>query len=173
MGPPNSQLEKNKKENSQGEVLNESATVENAGAEGEIVDGDNSTVESKDKVEKTKPTKLNYITTRNLQTNILEQFITHNQVWSMYCLSPNEMQFPDETYMKNEPVVNIISGAGGNQNMKGRRVTTAQESRGAFTGGGGRVEYYIDNVTIESVLGQGGPTRMPPVHQFRFEVTEP
>ena len=78
MGPPNSQLEKNKKENSQGEVLNESATVENAGAEGEIVDGDNSTVESKDKVEKTKPTKLNYITTRNLQTNILEQFITHN-----------------------------------------------------------------------------------------------
>ena len=42
MGPPNSQLEKNKKENSQGEVLNESATVENAGAEGEIVDGDNS-----------------------------------------------------------------------------------------------------------------------------------
>ena len=173
MGPPNSQLEKNKKENSEGEVLNESATVENAGAEGEIVDGDNSTVKSNDAVKKTEPTKLNYITTRNLQTNILEQFITHNQVWSMYCLSPNEMQFPDETYMKNEPVVNIISGAGGNQNMKGRRVTTAQESRGAFTGGGGRVEYYIDNVTIESVLGQGGPTRMPPVHQFRFEVTEP
>ena len=74
MGPPNSQLEKNKKENSQGEVLNESATVENAGAEGEIVDGD-SNVESNDKVEETKPTKLNYITTRNLQTNILEQFI--------------------------------------------------------------------------------------------------
>mgnify|MGYP001307618785 CR=1 FL=1 len=63
-------------------------------------------------------------------------------------------------------VDNIISGAGGNQNMKGRRVTTAQESRGIFTGGGGRVEYYIDNVTIESVLGQGGPTRMPIVKKF-------
>jgi hypothetical protein len=78
------------------------------------------------------------------------------------------MQFPDDTYMKSEPVINIISGAGGNQNIKGRRVTTAQEENL-----GARVEYYIDNVVIESVLGQGGPSRMPPVHQFRFEVTEP
>ena len=66
-----------------------------------------------------------YTTTSNIKENILDQFITHNQVWSMYCLSPNEMQFPDDTYMKSEPVINIISGAGGNQNIKGRRVTTA------------------------------------------------
>jgi hypothetical protein len=117
---------------------------------------------------KKEPTKIVYTTTSNIKENILDQFITHNQVWSMYCLSPNEMQFPDDTYMKSEPVINIISGAGGNQNIKGRRVTTAQEENL-----GARVEYYIDNVVIESVLGQGGPSRMPPVHQFRFEVTEP
>jgi hypothetical protein len=156
-------LRKNRKENSQGELHKNS---ENSATSG-YTDKNNlveAGVEAEDKVE---PTKLNYITSKNIQTNILEQFITHNQIWSLYCLSPNEMQFPDDTYMKNEPIVNIISGAGGNQLMKGRRVTTAQETQI------GRVEYYIDNVIIESVLGQGGPNRMPPVHQFRFEVTEP
>ena len=110
---------------------------------------------------------------RNLQTNVLEQFRTHSQIWSMFILTPDECAKPDETYMldQSEPLINIIKGAGGSQNVdgatKGRRVTTELEDSH------GRVEYYIDNVIIDSVLGQGGPTRMPPVHQFRFEVTEP
>ena len=110
---------------------------------------------------------------KNVQPNILEQFRTHSQIWSMFVLTPDEAAKPDETYMLNqsEPLINIIKGGGGSQNVdgatKGRRVTTGLED---FHG---RVEYYIDNVVIDSVLGQGGPTRMPPVHQFRFEVTEP
>ena len=162
-------LREAKKQNSQGTELDGKATTNNA-SPGHPSNSNYTDANNQKEVgitKEKKPTKLEYITTKNIKPNILEQFITHNQVWSLYCLSPHEMQFPDDTYMKNEPVVNIISGAGGGQNMKGRRVTTAMEN--AI----GRVEYYIDNVNIESVLGQGGPTRMPPVHQFRFEVTEP
>ena len=71
--------------------------------------------------------------------------------------------------MQSEPMINVIKGGGGSQNIKeGRRATTLTED--TF----GRVEYYIDNVRIESVLQPGGMgSRMPAVHTFQFEVTEP
>tara|TARA_Y100000287_G_scaffold151653_1_gene127342 strand:- start:1544 stop:3913 length:2370 start_codon:yes stop_codon:yes gene_type:complete len=164
-------IDEEKDYSTQGEVLNGKATTDTNKGNPHANDAQAS---NDGKTQDKEKTKLEYVTTKNLQTNILEQFVTHNQIWSLYCLSPHEMQFPDDTYMKSEPVVNIIRGGGGGQNIgEGRRVTTAQESQSPFSGGGGRVEYYIDNVMIESVLGQGGPTRMPPVHQFRFEVTEP
>lgn len=120
---------------------------------------------------KTPPTKVVYKDSKNIVKNVLEQYRSYNTVWSLFILTPDEYAKPDDTFMKSEPLINVIKGAGGSQNVDGatagRRVTTQMEDKL------GRVEYYIDNVEIESLLGNSGPTRVPPVHQFRFEVTEP
>ena len=177
----------NKKQVNEGEILNTPGTVDPGflKSDGTVKDagqdvnknsyGDSENIEvNKNKGKRFGGAKFkNTGFERNLQTNVLEQFRTHSQIWSMFILTPDECAKPDETYMldQSEPLINIIKGAGGSQNVdgatKGRRVTTELEDSH------GRVEYYIDNVIIDSVLGQGGPTRMPPVHQFRFEVTEP
>ena len=104
-----------------------------------------------------------------VEPNIMDQFRTHSQIWSLFCLTVDEASKPDETFMQSEPMINVIKGGGGSQNIKeGRRATTLTED--TF----GRVEYYIDNVRIESVLQPGGMgSRMPAVHTFNFEVTEP
>ena len=103
-----------------------------------------------------------------VEPNIMDQFRTHSQIWSLFCLTVDEASKPDETFMQSEPMINVIKGGGGSQNIKeGRRATTLTED--TF----GRVEYYIDNVRIESVLQPGGMgSRMPAVHTFNFEVTD-
>lgn len=158
----------NKNKANEGEVLDGKATT-SAYSNDANVDGNNYVEMKEIKVEaKKEPPKVNvYINRSNLKKNILEQFRTHSQIWSMYILTPEEYSQPDETFMQSEPMINIIRGAGGSQNMKGRRVTTQLEDAH------GRVEYYIDNVEMNSVVGPGGPTRIPPVHEFRWEVTEP
>ena len=123
--------------------------------------------------ETAKETKKNYIEVNKdlvaVEPNVMDQFRTHSQIWSLFILTPEEASKPDETYMLSEPMINIIKGAGGSQNIKsGRRATTLNEDQN------GRVEYYIDNVSMQSVLQPGGMgSRMPAVHQFSFEVTEP
>ena len=104
-----------------------------------------------------------------VEPNVMDQFRSHSQIWSLFMLTPDEASKPDETYMQSEPMINIIKGAGGSQNIKeGRRATTLNEDVN------GRVEYFIDNVRINSVLQPGGMgSRMPAVHTFNFEVTEP
>ena len=157
-------------ETKEGEVLNGSATS-SAYSNDANVDSNSYGPHKNEEIKvetKKDPPKVNvYINRSNLKKNILEQFRTHSQIWSMYILTPEEYSQPDETFMQSEPMINIIRGAGGSQNMKGRRVTTQLEDAH------GRVEYYIDNVEMNSVVGPGGPTRIPPVHEFRWEVTEP
>ena len=145
------------------EVLNDTAT------KGDIAKDLDKAIEENESAnaKKEEISIYHYIDKPNLKKNILEQFRTHSQIWSMYILTPEEYSQPDETFMQSEPMINIIRGAGGSQNMKGRRVTTELEDAH------GRVEYYIDNVEMNSVIGPGGPTRIPAVHEFRWEVTEP
>lgn len=100
--------------------------------------------------------------------NVLEKYRSFNTIWSMFCLTPEEMADPDNTYMTSEPQTVLIKGAGGIQNYQSeRRPKTRLERQG------GKVEYYIENVSIKSIIGSSGPTRMPPVHNFNFTVKEP
>ena len=173
----NADLQENSKkfnEVKEGEVLDGKATTHHADEfSGTITENPDGTITAESHKDvhvtaKKDPPDVSVLIDRaNLKENILEQFRTHSQIWSMYILTPEEYSQPDETFMKSEPMINIIRGAGGSQNMKGRRVTTQLEDAH------GRVEYYIDNVEMNSVVGPGGPTRIPPVHEFRWEVTEP
>tara|TARA_B100001115_G_scaffold181686_1_gene176392 strand:+ start:26153 stop:28708 length:2556 start_codon:yes stop_codon:yes gene_type:complete len=104
----------------------------------------------------------------NLQPNVLHKYRSFNTVWSMFVLNHKEMEDPDNTYMTSEPQTVVIRGAGGIQNYQSeRRPKTRLERQG------GKVEYYIEDVNIKSVIGSSGPTRMPPVHNFNFTVKEP
>jgi len=104
----------------------------------------------------------------HLIENVLHKYRSFNTVWSMFCLTPEEMADPDNTYMTSEPQTVLIKGAGGIGNYQSERRPKTRLERA-----GGKVEYYIENVSIKSIIGSSGPTRMPPVHNFNFTVKEP
>ena len=106
---------------------------------------------------------------RNTIDNELEQFTSVNHMFGLYCLSTDEILDPDNTYMgaQGEPEVVIIKSGGGTRAMGERKAQTMLEKAG------GRVEYFMDDVTIESVIGYNSETRAMQMHKGGFSVTEP
>ena len=143
-----------------GKDVNNRATVDPQKEIDKMRDGkENEETATKDGTTKNKDTKetpkSNFVLVNKdllaVEPNVMDQFRSHSQIWSLFMLTPDEASKPDETYMQSEPMINIIKGAGGSQNIKeGRRATTLNEDVN------GRVEYFIDNVRINSVLQPGG-----------------
>lgn len=106
---------------------------------------------------------------RNTIDNELEQFTSVNHMFGLYCLSTDEILDPDNTYMgaQGEPEVVVIKSGGGTRAMGERKAQTMLEKAG------GRVEYFMDDVTIESVIGYNSETRAMQMHKGGFSVTEP
>lgn len=106
---------------------------------------------------------------RNTIDNELEQFTSVNHMFGLYCLTTDEILDPDNTYMgaKGEPEVVVIKSGGGTRAMGERKAQTMLEKSG------GRVEYFMDDVTIESVIGYNSDTRAMQMHKGGFSVTEP
>ena len=65
--------------------------------------------------ETAKEPKKNYVEVNKdlvaVEPNVMDQFRTHSQIWSLFILTPEEASKPDETYMQSEPMINIIKGA--------------------------------------------------------------
>lgn len=132
--------------------------------------GSNLSHNNKDKKDtKVKTTKYHQIKRVNLKKNELEPFRSHNHIWSLYCLDNNELRDPDNTYMLQgkEPNVVVIKGAGGTQLVGKRKATTSLERDGS------RVEYYINSVTIDSIISPSSKTRTSQMHRGVFTVQEP
>ena len=94
--------------------------------------------------------------------NDLRDFASYNYRWTLGCLNNYEINFPDKTYRKRDPSVVILS-SGGNAGNGG---ATAYESKG-------KVEYYIDNVDINSIITPTGKTKQTNAVTIDFEVMEP
>lgn len=97
------------------------------------------------------------------QANSLEQFASFNYVLTFGCLTSLELNFPDATYRKREPSVIIASTGGG---AGANKATTLYETNG-------RVEYFIDNLQVESLIIPNQKTRQTNATSVEFEVTEP
>jgi len=94
--------------------------------------------------------------------NELRDFASYNYIFTLGCLNNFEINFPDLTYRIQDPSVVILKSGGG----AGDGAATAYENFG-------KVEYYIDNVNIESIIGFNPRTKQTNATSIDFNVTEP
>ena len=99
-----------------------------------------------------------------IETNSLHQFSSFNTIFTLSCLTRDEIAVPNETYRSVGPA-NVIFQSGGTYKNK---VTTAYE-----TAIGGQLEYYVDNVMIEALCVPNTKSRSTNATYIEFTVTEP
>jgi hypothetical protein len=98
-----------------------------------------------------------------LRPNELRDFATYNYVFTLGVLTNFETNFPDLTYRRRDPWITILKSGGGLGNSKS---TTIYESQG-------RLEYFIDNVNIDSLVGLNQATKQSNATKLEFKVSEP
>ncbi|SVA51729.1 uncharacterized protein METZ01_LOCUS104583 [marine metagenome] len=103
--------------------------------------------------------------------NELEKFVSYSSIFTLSCLTTEDLNLPDFSY-RQKPPEHIILRSGG---TGGDKVKTLQESGTGPPGGmgSGAVEYYIDDVEIESVISHNKATRQSRAVGFTFKVFEP
>ena len=99
-----------------------------------------------------------------IEENLLNQFASYNCIWTLSCLTPDELAVPTETYRRNGPTNIILRSGGSGQN----KITTFYED--AI---GGKLEFFIDLVNIESLVSPNQKSRTTTANFISFEVLEP
>lgn len=94
--------------------------------------------------------------------NPLDQFASYNYQITLGCLNAFEVNFPDFTYRKREPFVTILRSSGGDT----RGSKTLYET-------GGKTEYFIDDIEIQSIIAPNDGTRLTNATSIDFKITEP
>ena len=95
--------------------------------------------------------------------NELEKFISYSTIFTLSCLTTEEINLPDFSYRKNPPT-HVILRSGGTGSDK---VKTLQESNS------GTVEYYIDDVEMKSLITHSRITKQSRAMRIGFKVFEP
>lgn len=96
------------------------------------------------------------------QGNSLDQFASYNYEFTLGCLNAFEVNFPDFTYRNREPFVTILRSSGGQ--TRGSRIIYET---------GGKTEYFIDDIEINSTVTPNGATRLTNATSFSLSITEP
>ena len=143
-------------------VLKEDEPVE---SENVAAQGDDSRVESPPQGE---AAQINYIPGLLPLPNELERFASYNNIFTFGCISPDELNFPDETYRKVgvKSGQHVLRSGGGLTSPKKPR--TAAEAHYEID-----TQYFIDNVDIETVIAPNRESRMTNFHSLSFEIREP
>ena len=94
--------------------------------------------------------------------NPLDQFASYNYEITLAALTPFEINLPDFTYRRREPFITILRSSGG----------STSGSRLMFETGG-KTEYFIDDLEIESIIAPTSSTRLTSAHSISFSITEP
>jgi|TARA_X000000950_G_scaffold72161_2_gene89554 hypothetical protein len=97
------------------------------------------------------------------KSNDLKDFASYSYVFTLGVLTNFEINFPDLTYRRRDPWITILKSGGGLGNSK---ATTIYESQG-------RLEYFIDDVNIDSLIGLNQATKQSNATNIEFKVTEP
>ena len=96
--------------------------------------------------------------------NPLHAFSTFNTIFTLSVLTPAEVNSPNSTYKVREPEYTILRSGGGATN----KVTTYYEDRLGI-----KLEYFIDNVNIESLVTNNSKTRSSNATSITFDIVEP
>jgi len=97
------------------------------------------------------------------QPNILNPFSSYNYIFTLGCLTDFELNFPDQTYRYNDPLITVIKSGGGGP-LRGSK--TIYEING-------KTEYFIDDVEIETIIAPNSKTRGSNAVSISFKVQEP
>ena len=108
--------------------------------------------------------------------NSLDAYASKNYLWTLAALSNDECNFPHKTYRlkgpKAQQTVIKMGGFPGSVSAAGpmpARPMTELEKKQKIP----NTEYYIDNVSIKSVVAPNKKTRVTTAFAIEFEVTEP
>jgi len=94
--------------------------------------------------------------------NELDQFASYNYEITLSCLTPFEANYPAFTYRISDPAITVLRSSGGT--LRGSRILTET---------GGKTEYFIDNLTIQSLITPTDQTRLTNATRFEFDIIEP
>jgi len=93
--------------------------------------------------------------------NDLEQYASYNYIFTLSCLTNFELNLPDFTYRLFGPRIVVLRSGGASD-----KIPTLTEL-------GGKMEFYIDDVEITSLITQTPKTKNSFAAQFEFKVFEP
>lgn len=99
-----------------------------------------------------------------VKENILNYFASYNTIFTLSCLTRDELAMPNETYKNNIPANVILRSGGGATN----KVNTIYEDLI-----GGKLEYFIDNLAIKSLVAPNNKSRVANANYFEFTIYEP
>jgi len=102
--------------------------------------------------------------------NPLREFSSYNYVISLGVLSPDQLNFPD-TYVKEGKIARLICKSGGG-NLDSRQRTSAEETLDRADKKA-HLEYFIDNLGIESVVAPNPNTGVSVGTAITFDIIEP
>ena len=94
--------------------------------------------------------------------NELIDYASYNYIFTLACLTDTELADPDNTYRKRDPKITILRSGGGANSV----YIKAEEEVG-------RIEYFIDNVEIDSIIVPNKKTKQTNATRISFQVTEP
>lgn len=92
--------------------------------------------------------------------NVLNIFSSYTYIFTLCALSDDEINYPDETYRVSSPQIIIAKSASGDPYNR------VQTEYGAY-------DFFIDNVTVESLVGFDKNSGNSNATSINFTVTEP
>jgi len=95
--------------------------------------------------------------------NILKSYASFNYVITLACLTVNELNFPEATYRSRSPQVTVLRSGGG---APGKAMT-------AFESADAQLEYFIDDLEIDTIISPTTATRTSNATMSSFTVLEP
>lgn len=99
--------------------------------------------------------------------NVLHNYASYNYLWTLSVLTPQDLNFPDDSYRKGKVGQIILkSGSGDPEN----RISTPFRSSSNPTG---KFDYYIDNVRVSGMMGFDKTTGNTNATGISFDVFEP
>ena len=99
--------------------------------------------------------------------NVLHNFATYNYVWTLSVLSPQDLNFPDDSYRKGKLGPIILKSGSGEPND---RISTTYRS---VDNPQGKFDYFIENVKISGMMGMDKSTGNTNATGLSFDITEP
>jgi hypothetical protein len=99
--------------------------------------------------------------------NVLHNFASYNYVWTLSVLSPQDLNFPDESYRKGKLGPIILKSGSGSPND---RVSTTYRS---FSNPTGKFDFNIEDVRISGMMGMDKTTGNTNATGITFNIIEP
>ena len=99
--------------------------------------------------------------------NILHNYASYNYIWTLSVLSPNDINFPDESYRKGKIGPIILKSASGKPNDRISTVFKSPENPE------GKFDFFMDDVRINGTIGMDKTTGNTNATGLSFTVTEP